>query len=442
MAGPSDSAVSFSPARPLRGTTAVPADKSISHRAAMVASLCGGKVVVRNFLEADDTRATLQAMASCGVTVERHGGGMLTIHGVGLRGLKPPGEVIDIGNSGTSIRLLPGIFAGQQGEFILDGDESIRRRPMDRVVAPLSRMGIAIEARDGSYAPLKVTGGEVQAIDFELPVASAQVKSAVLLAGMYAAGPTSVTEPAVCRDHTERLLAGAGADVTRSGLKVTISPVAALELESITVPGDFSSAAFILAACAVIEGSAVRIENVGVNPTRTGLLDIMAAMGAAVRIENQREEGGEPVGDLLVESSSLRGASVGGEISGRAIDELPLVALLAAFAEGETVVAGASELKVKESDRIAGLVANMAAVGVEIEARDDGFAVSGGGGVRGGNFESGGDHRMAMLGAIAGLASREGVVVNGFDCVSVSFPDFANRISRLVGGGDVCWYWL
>jgi len=408
----------------------------------MVAALCHGDVVIRNFLNADDTNATLAAMESCGVAVERHGGSLFTVHGVGLRGLRPPGGTIDIGNSGTSIRLLPGIFAGQPGAFTLDGDESIRRRPMDRVVAPLSEMGVGIEAREGRFAPLTVRGGVVRAIDYDMPVASAQVKSAVLLAGLFADGPTSVTEPALCRDHTERMLAGAGADVTRSGMKTTIRPVERLELEEVRVPGDLSSAAFLVVAATIIEGSSLRIEEVGVNPTRTGLLDIMSAMGADIRVENEREQSGEPVGDLVIRSAQLRATSVGGDISGRAIDELPLVALLAAFAQGETVVGGADELRVKESDRIAGLVSSMAAIGVEIEAREDGFAVSGGGGVRGGVFESHGDHRMAMLGAIAGLASREGVVVRDFDCVSVSFPDFTNRVSRLVGGGDVCWYWL
>lgn len=408
----------------------------------MIASLCDGKVVVRNFLNADDTSATLKAMEACGVEVERHGGGLLTFHGVGLRGLQEPRGVIDVGNSGTSMRLLPGIFAGQEGSFTLDGDASIRRRPMDRIVLPLARMGVAIEARDGSFAPLTVTGGSVSAIDYEMPVASAQVKSAVLLAGLFADGATSVTAPAACRDHTERLLTAAGADVTRAALKTSIRPVQRLQLDTIRVPGDFSSAAFILAASAVIAGSAVRIENVGVNPTRTGLLDIMSAMGADVSIENKREDSGEPVGDLLVRSSRLQGTRTGGEVSGRAIDELPLVALLAAFAEGETLVTGAAELKVKESDRIAGLVTNLAAVGVDIEARDDGFRVQGSGSIKGGIFNSNGDHRMAMLGAVAGLASREGVTVNGFDCVSVSFPGFTNLVSRLVGGGDVCWYWL
>lgn len=441
MAGPSGSSASFPPAKPLRGSTTVPADKSISHRAAMVAAICDGKVIVRNFLNADDTNATLSAIEACGVEVERHGGGLLTIHGVGLRGLRPPAGKVDVGNSGTSMRLLPGIFAGQDGKFALDGDDSLRRRPMDRIVAPLKEMGVAIEARDGHFAPLTVRGGAVQAIDYEMPMASAQVKSAVLLAGLFADGPTSVTEPAVCRDHTERMLAGAGADVTRSGMKTTVRPVTRMALENLRVPGDFSSAAYPLVAAAVIEGSSLKIEGTGVNPTRTGLLDIMAAMGAEVQVVNRREESGEPVGDIMVRSAGLRGTAVSSDLAGRAIDELPLVALLGAFAEGETVVTGAAELKVKESDRIAGLVDSMSTVGVDIEAREDGFIVRGGG-VRGGAFESHGDHRMAMLGAVAGMASREGVVVKDFECVSVSFPDFTARFSRLIGGGDVCWYWL
>lgn len=442
MADSSDSAARFSPAKVLGGTTIVPSDKSISHRAAMVAALCDGDVVVRNFLDADDTNATLRAMESCGIKVGRHGGGLLTINGAGLRGLKPPSDVIDIGNSGTSIRLLPGIFAGQDGEFTLDGDDSIRRRPMGRIVEPLGQMGVDIDARDGNLAPLRITGGPVRAIDYNMPVASAQVKSAVLLAGLFADGATSVTEPSVCRDHTERMLAGAGADITRSGLTVTINPPERLELDSLTVPGDFSSAAFLLVAATVIEGSSLKVEGVGINPTRTGLLDIMKAMGARISVENTREESGEPVGDLLVRSAPLKGITVSEEISGRSIDELPLVSLLAAFAEGETIVSGAAELRVKESDRIAGLVKNMSGLGVKIDAREDGFAIEGGTGIDGGQIASNGDHRMAMLGAIAGLASKQGVVVDDFDCVSVSFPGFANGVSKLVDGGDVCWYWL
>lgn len=424
--------VRFMPAGGLRGALEVPADKSISHRAAIIASICDSRVEISNFLSAADTLATLRALEACGVEVGYGEGGRVTVHGAGLRGLREPASVIDVGNSGTSMRLLPGVFAGQPGSFALDGDDSIRRRPMDRIVEPLRRMGVHIEAREGRYAPVKVTGGDVRGISYEMPVASAQVKSAILLAGLYADGATTVTEPAVCRDHTEIMLSQAGARVEKQGLATTIHSAGRLQLGRVEVPGDFSSAAFFLVAATVIPGSELFLPAVGVNSTRTGLLDILIKMGANISSDNERLAGGEPVADLTVRAALLEGVRVGGGISGRAIDELPLVALAGAFAEGDTVVSGASELKVKESDRIAGLVANMAGVGVDIEAAEDGFVVHGGSGVEGGRFESHGDHRMAMLGAVAGLASRDGVEVDGFDCVAVSFPGFAEAVAALV----------
>ncbi|MHB1390145.1 MAG: 3-phosphoshikimate 1-carboxyvinyltransferase [Thermoleophilia bacterium] len=415
----------------------VPADKSISHRAAMIAAICESPVQIEYFLEADDTLATMSALAACGVSAERTGPGRYLVTGRGLRGLTAPGAPIDISNSGTSMRLLPGIFAGQQGCFVLDGDSSIRRRPMDRVVDPLRLMGIDIKAEnDGIYAPLKICGGAVTAIDYQLPVASAQVKSAVLLAGLYADGPTSVTEPAVCRDHTERMLRQAGATVTREGMRTTIQPAASLVLDRVVVPGDISSAAFFMVAATVVPGSRVTLTRVGVNDTRTGLIDIMADMGADITMENLTNIEGEPYADIVVGHAPLTGVEVTGDISGRAIDELPLVALLGACASGDTVVRGAAELKVKESDRIRGLVENMQAVGVDIEALADGFVVHGdGAGITGGAFESRGDHRMAMLGAVAGLVSRAGVTVDDFACAAVSYPAFLDDLQRL--GGEV-----
>ncbi|MFA6001574.1 MAG: 3-phosphoshikimate 1-carboxyvinyltransferase [Thermoleophilia bacterium] len=417
----------------LRGRIVVPADKSISHRAAMIAAICSSPVTIRNFLRAADTMSTLRAIQSCGVQVDDDGAdGDLVVHGAGLRGLSAPAGVIDVGNSGTSMRLLPGIFSGQVGTFTLDGDESIRRRPMDRIVKPLLKMGVAIQARDGRYAPVTVEGGCVHGYSYELPVASAQVKSAVLLAGLYADAPVEVIEPAVCRDHTEIMLAHAGVRLEKEGSSVRIFPASDLDLGEVDVPGDISSAAFFMVAATVIPGSEITLMGMGVNPTRTGLLDIMLQMGADIKMGNERLRGGEPVADLQVRSAALKGIEVGALISGRAIDELPLVALLGAFARGDTLVRGAAELKVKESDRIAGLVANMKAAGVGIEARDDGFSVHGGG-VKGGSFESRGDHRMAMLGAVAGAASREGIQVAGFDCVDVSFPNFLEVLKSLGG---------
>ena len=422
----------------LRGSLEVPADKSISHRAAMIAAVGDSPVEISNYLEAADTFSTLDAIRSCGVVVERSQAGIYRIKGSGLRSLTAPGKVIDVGNSGTSLRLLPGILAGQPGQsFTLDGDASIRRRPMDRVVAPLRMMGVDIEARDGRFAPLVVRGGAVHAVTYEMPVASAQVKSALLLAGLFADGPTTVREPSVCRDHTEIMLAAAGARIEKEGQLTTIHPVESLRMADVAVPGDLSSAAFFLVAASIIPGSDVLLTGVGVNPTRTGIVDIMEEMGADITRENERRQGGEPVADLRVRTApALRGVSAGGGISGRAIDELPLVALAAAFAEGDTVVSGAAELRVKESDRIAGLVENLRRIGVDIEPREDGFTVHGSGGVPGSGekFKSLGDHRMAMLGAVAGAASRRGVTVQGFECVSVSYPGFRESLLGLMEG--------
>jgi 3-phosphoshikimate 1-carboxyvinyltransferase len=427
---------SFAPARGLTGEARVPADKSISHRAAMVGAISESPVEIRNFLRADDTNSTLNALAACGVRIENLTGSEPVVHGAGLRGLQAPAETIDIGNSGTSIRLLPGIFAGQRGSFVLDGDPSIRRRPMDRIVKPLRGMGVDITAEGGRFAPLLVTGGPVHGITYELPVASAQVKSAILLAGLFADGPTTVIEPAVCRDHTEIMLAQAGARVEKDGLKTTVYPARRLHLDQITVPADFSSAAFFLVAATIVPGSSISLPAVGTNPTRTGLIDIMERMGADIEMRPAPgHSSGEPVSDLRVRAATLSGVEVGGDITGRAIDELPLVALLGAFADGDTVVSGAAELKVKESDRIAGLVSNLAAIGVDIEATEDGFIVHGGAGVEGGIFKSMGDHRLAMLGAIAGLGSRTGVEVIGFACVSVSFQGYAAALNGLTEGG-------
>lgn len=431
MAAIPASSLMFTPASDLKGSLRVPADKSVSHRAAIIGSICDGPVAIHNYLSAADTRSTLAAIAACGVEVENPESDDPVIKGVGLRGLTAPAGVIDIGNSGTSIRLLPGILAGQPGSFSLDGDKSIRRRPMDRVVNPLREMGVSIEARDGRFAPLTVTGGSIHGIRYEMPVASAQVKSALLLAGLYADGPTEVIEPAVCRDHTEIMLAAAGARIEKEGLLTRIHPAESLSLDEVEIMGDFSSAAFWLLAGTIIPGSEITLTGVGVNPTRTGLLTILLEMGADITVENERRQSGEAVADLKVRHAKLHGLAVGGGITGRAIDELPLLALAGALAEGETLVTGAAELRVKESDRIAVLVENLTGLGIHIEAFEDGFAVRGIHGPLGGSFCSHGDHRMAMLGAVAGLVSRDGVQVEGFDCVAVSYPTFLKDLESL-----------
>ncbi|MBE0429554.1 MAG: 3-phosphoshikimate 1-carboxyvinyltransferase [Thermoleophilia bacterium] len=430
-----DRSVRFEPARDgLRGTVRVPADKSISHRAAIISAVCDSPCVINNYLRADDTNATLKAIAACGVRVDNLEEGDPVVHGAGLRGLSAPAEAINIGNSGTSIRLLPGIFAGQKGTFVLDGDASIRRRPMDRIVTPLRLMGVNVEAGEGNYAPLAVTGGPVKAIDYELPMASAQVKSTVLLAGLFGDGPTSVTEPLACRDHTEILLSGAGVRMEKKGLKAVVYPPDRLSLESVDVEADFSSAAFFIVAATLVPGSEITLEGVGVNPTRTGLLDIMEEMGADIRLSNERWAGGELVADMIVRSADLHGVEVDPGITGRCIDELPLVALLGAYARGDTVVRGAAELRVKESNRLSWLAVNLKSLGVDIKATYEGFFVKGGEGIGGGAVKSMGDHRMAMLGAVAGLASREGIDVIGFGCVAVSFPGFEKSLAALRAG--------
>ncbi len=432
----------FDPAGPLRGTLAPPPDKSISHRAAILAAMGDGETRIANFLDAADTLSTLGAIERLGCGVERDES-QVRVRGVGLRG--PRTAAIDVGNAGTLLRLLPGWLAGQPaGEWSLDGDESIRRRPVDRVIEPLRLMGADVEAREARFTPLSVRGAELRGIDYRLPVASAQVKSCLLLAGLLADGPTSVIERRPTRDHTERMLRAAGATVRTENAgtpvtihgelpaqRVTVEPAARLELGEIEVPGDFSSAAFFLVAALLVRGSTVRLEGVGVNPGRIGLLGILTRMGAAVEVIETAAAGQEPVATIVARSGPLQATRVAAGEVPLAIDELPLVALAGCFADGKTVVSGAEELRYKESDRIATVVDGLTALGAAIEATDDGFAVTGTGGLRGGALDAAGDHRLAMLGAIAGLASGEGVEVRGFEAAAVSYPGFADDLARL-----------
>jgi 3-phosphoshikimate 1-carboxyvinyltransferase len=429
----------FAGSAPLRGAVTAPPDKSISHRAALFGAMSAGSVRIANYLHAQDTTSTLDAMRRLGAGVEA-GAQEVLVTGVGLRGARD-GRVIDVGNAGTLMRLLPGWLAAQEGRvFELDGDASIRRRPVDRIAVPLGRMGAVIEPTGGRYPPLHVRGTALEAIHYVLPVASAQVKSCVLIAGLCAAGTTTVTEPAPSRDHSERMLAGAGVDVRRDGADVVLRPVEALAAQSLTVPGDLSSAAFVIAAAVLVPGSRVVVRGVGVNWTRTGFLRILERMGADVRgeLEAVPPDGApvaasEPVCDLEVVAGPLRATAVEAAEVPLAIDELPLVALLGCYAEGETVVRGAAELRVKESDRIAGVVDGLRGLGAQIEATEDGFVVTGAGGapLRGGTIDAAGDHRMAMLGAVAGLASREGVRVIGMDAAAVSYPGFEADLGAL-----------
>ena len=421
------------PVPALVGHVAVPGDKSISHRAVLVASICNGGTRVAGFGRSADSEATIAAVRALGVQVDEPEVDVLVVHGVGLHGLSRATGAIDCGNAGTLMRLLAGILAGQSGRFELVGDESLSRRPMERVAEPLRAMGAGVSTT-GGHAPVTVEGGTLRAIDYELPVASAQVKSAILLAGLYASGETTVREPVPTRDHTERLLVAAGADVRRAPARISIRPVAKLELGELEVPGDFSSAAPLLVAAAIVPGSDLTVHGVGLNTRRIGLLDVLERMGARIAVYNRRSIGGEPAGDVEIRASELVGATVGADEVPALVDELPLFALAACHARGDSVVRGAGELRVKESNRLEGVVEELRKIGAHIRATRDGFRIRGvPARLRGGAFDARGDHRLAMLGAAAGLSSREGVEVTGAEAVEVSFPGFFRLLRQLTG---------
>lgn len=428
----------FDPAGPLRGSLRPPADKSISHRAALIAAMVEEETTIEGYLKAADTMSTLTAMVGLGAWIGKVGP-ELRVRGVGLRGARP--ATIDVGNAGTLLRLLPGWLAGQEGgEWTLDGDDSIRRRPVDRVAEPLRAMGAELSAREERLPPLRINGAPLHGIEYELPVASAQVKSCLLFAGLLAAGETRVVEPLPTRDHSERMLAAAGADVRRERREdgagvVVVQPAERLEAERIVVPADLSSAAFFVVAALLVPGSEVFIHEVGLNPTRIGLLTILERMGAEIEATPIGEQGGEPTGNLRIVASELRATEVGGAEVPLAIDELPLVALAACFAEGTTTIRDAAELRRKESDRIETVSSALRALGGRVEATPDGIAIEGTGGLRGGAIDSHGDHRIAMLGAVAGLASGAGVEVRGMDAAAVSYPGFEQDLGSLLGAG-------
>ncbi len=429
-------ATRFDPAGPLRGTLRPPADKSISHRAALIAAMGDGETAIEGYLDAADTRSTLAAAAALGAQVEGLAAGgieaTIRVRGAGLRGAVPAG--VDIGNAGTLLRLLPGWLAGQEtGTWTLDGDDSIRRRPVDRIVEPLRSMGASLRCRDDRLPPLEVEGASLRGVSYELPVASAQVKSCLLFAGLLAEGETRVTEPLPTRDHTERMLAAAGAEVGRDENVVSVRRAEGLEPGEIVVPGDFSSAAFFAVASLLVPGSDLILAGVGLNPTRTGLLAILERMGAGIEVEPEGEHGGEPIGRVHVRPAELRGTEVGGADIPLAIDELPLVALAACFAAGTTTIRDAAELRRKESDRVATVTEALTALGGSVEETGDGMTIEGSGGLHGGTVHSHGDHRIAMLGAVAGLVSREGVEVEGMDAAAVSYPGFEADLASLSG---------
>jgi 3-phosphoshikimate 1-carboxyvinyltransferase len=431
--------VRFEPRGPLSGTLTPPADKSISHRAAIIGAIAEGPTRVLNFLDSDDTRSSLSAVANLGAMLNPEPRDFMpdefTIEGVGPGGPRSLGR-IDVGNAGTLMRLLPGWIAGYEGGlWRMNGDASIRKRPVDRIADPLRLMGAEIEVTDGRFPPIRIDGRRLHGIEYELPVASAQVKSCLLIAGLQAEGPTTVIEPLATRDHTEVMLEAAGAKIERGQGRVTVWPSPDLKLDEVEVPADISSAAFFMVAASIVPGSEVVLDRIGINPTRTGILSILERMGADIEVEPQvggePGQGGEPIGRITVRSAGLRGTSVEGAEVPLAIDELPLVALAACFAKGETVIADAEELKRKESDRIAVVVDALSGLGAEIEATADGMKINGTGMLRGGIVNSHGDHRIAMLGAIAGIASREGVGVVGMDASSVSYPGFESDLRRL-----------
>jgi 3-phosphoshikimate 1-carboxyvinyltransferase len=424
------------PAGALVGHIAVPGDKSISHRALLLGALTDGETRVRGFGRSGDTESTLAAVRALGVEVEEEGDDELVVHGLGLRGLRPPAAPIDCGNAGTLLRLLTGILAGQEGRFELTGDDSLRQRPMDRVAEPLTRMGARITTA-GGRAPIAIEGsGALHGIEYRLPVASAQVKSAVLLAGLNADRTTTVVEPTSTRDHTELMLEAAGVRVRRRPASVSVEPPGRLRLDEVVVPGDFSAAAPFVLAATLLAGSELTVHDVGLNPRRTGLLGVLERMGARISVYNRRKLGGEWAGDLEVRSAELTGTEIGPEEVPRLVDELPLFALAAAFARGESRVRGADELRVKETDRIENVTNALRAVGVRIRARDDGFGVRGvPSRPPGGRMSSDGDHRIAMVGAIAGLVSREGVEIGDADAVAISFPGFFDLVEAVAQRG-------
>lgn len=411
------------PAASLTGHLVVPGDKSISHRAVLVGALGEGETRVRGFGRSGDTQATVDAARALGAEVEDVAEDELVVHGVGLRGLRA-GDV-DCRNAGTLMRLLTGILAAQEGRFTLTGDESLTSRPMERVAAPLRRMGAEVETTDG-HAPLVVRGsGGLRGVEIEPEAASAQVKSAILLAGLNAEGPTTVVEPIPTRDHTELLLEAAGARVRRGATSVTVEPAGALRLEEVVVPGDFSSAAPLLVAAALVPGSDLTIHDLGVNRRRTGLLDVLERMGARVAVFERRRAGGEPVASVQVQPGELVATEIGADEVPGLVDELPLVALLASHARGETRISGAAELRVKETDRIEAVTDGLRPLGARIRSQPDGWTVTGvPARLRGGRVDARGDHRIAMLGAVAGLGSREGVAIEGADTAAISFPGF------------------
>lgn len=426
--------ITISPAPALRGEIVVPGDKSISHRSIMLGAIANGITTVRGFLRGEDNMSTMGAFRAMGIQIDDDGE-TIAIHGKGLHGLVEPTDVIDCGNSGTTIRLLTGLLAGQSFFSVVTGDQYLRKRPMKRVVEPLSRMGARILGRDkGSLAPLAISGGELNAIGYDSQVSSAQVKSAIMLAGLYADGETSVREPSLSRDHSERMLHLFGASLETFNCGVTVRGGVELKAQEICVPGDISSSAFFMVAALITPGSELLIRSVGVNPTRTGILDVLRSMGGSIELLNEREVSGEPVADILVRYSRLKGIDIAGDVVPRAIDEFPAICVAAACAEGTTTVRDARELRVKETDRITAMATNLRLLGVTVAECADGMDITGVERLGSAMVESFGDHRIAMSLSVAGLVSSGSITVNDIDCVATSFPTFFPLLERFREG--------
>lgn len=420
------------PIKKLEGTITVPGDKSISHRGVMLGSLAEGTTIVRDFLPAADCLSTISCFRQLGIHITQDGKDVI-VQGKGLRGLSQPKSTLDVGNSGTTFRLMSGILSAQAFNATLTGDASIQKRPMDRIVKPLGLMGAQLDGKDnGKFAPIHIQGQPLKGITYESPVASAQVKSSILLAGLYASGETTVIEPHKSRDHTERMLAYFGHSLRIEGNKVTTEPCKELYAKEVIVPGDISSAAYFLVAGSIAPNSEILIKNAGINPTRTGILDVLEAMGADIEYMNKRSISGEPVADLLVKSSTLKATIIDGEIIPRLIDEIPIIAVAACFAEGKTIIKDAAELKVKESNRIATVVSELSKMGAEVEETEDGMIITGTGYLKGAEVESYHDHRIAMSLAIAGLVADSETTINNSDSVRISYPQFHDDLNVLI----------
>jgi 3-phosphoshikimate 1-carboxyvinyltransferase len=417
----------------LKGEVTLPGDKSISHRAVIIGSLAKGKTRIIGLSRGDDNLRTLNAFRMMGIEVDEPKGDQLIINGRGLYGLTEPEDVIDAGNSGTTVRLLTGLLSGQRFFSVITGDRYLRKRPMKRVVEPLSSMGAKILGREnGNFAPLGINGTELNSIDYASPIASAQVKSAILLAGLYAGGVTKVAEPSLSRDHTERMLSFFGANLKREDNSVSISNGSNMEGKEIEIPGDISSAAFFIVAALVIPDSELFLKRVGVNPSRTGILEVLKKMGGNIQLLNEYETCGEPVADILVKTSQLKGAKIEGDLIPKTIDELPILSVAASVAEGDTIIKDAKELRVKETDRIKAVASELKKFGAEVEEFDDGMKISGKDKLMGCNCQSFGDHRIAMSLIIAGLMASGKTVVEDTFCIGTSFPDFKDKLFSLI----------